>query len=209
MTSKDLINRARCLYADRKENKKITLGVYRGTIRQVSGDAEDLFARYVKDALGGGFEVWVDPQLSCTPKRKSPFRPDICVVRDKTVVMLVELKMDLSRQKKTFLARAEKQAALLRELKSVRCSINGKDRECTLAAGLRWNFVLFSGTYLNAEQKQEIKARFAAKDAPGFLFILSGQVHPNDGVPELDRKAFDRFEKRISALKKDAARRKA
>jgi hypothetical protein len=207
VTPEDLIRQVRGLYLKQKKRKNPVPGIYRGTSPSISAEAEDLFARYIREALpDSGFEIWVDPQISCPPKgktgRRKMFRPDICVVRKETVVMIFELKLDLSFQRASFAADAAKKAKELEELAGteVRCSMNG-ERRIAFAAGLKWNFVVISGTYISGPKMQAIKERFAAEDSPGSLFVLSCKVHPGEGVPELNHEAFDGLAKKVNALK--------
>jgi hypothetical protein len=205
MTPDAFIESVHSLYAGRKKKKVIAPGIYRGTSPSVYAGVEDLFARYIRKALDGGdFEIWADPQISCLRTKALPrlFRTGICVVRQETVIMVFELKTDLSYPKGLFLPYAEKQAAVSRELKSGRCSINGRNRDITFAAGLEWNFVVINGTYMSALKTREVEERFAAKDPPGSLFVLSRTVHPNnDGVSTVNYRTFEGPAKKLTALK--------
>jgi hypothetical protein len=117
--------------------------------------------------------------------------------------MVFELKMDLGFQRNDFFPRAKKQAALLKKLKDGCCSITGEPRTIDFAGGLEMNFVIFSGANISARKMRAVEDRFAAADAPGPLYILSGGAHPNDkGVTTVNDEAFGRLKKKLKALKR-------
>jgi hypothetical protein len=199
------------LYLARKEEKEIAPGVYRGTNPSVSSKVENLFGRYVKAFLPDScFEIWVDPQISCPQNPRGSktriFRPDICVIREDTVVAIFELKMDLGYIREKFTGYAEERAAILRELAGakIQCSIGRQQRKLRFTRGLRPNFVVFCEANISAEKMGTIKAYFGAKNAPGKLFILSSRDHLNDDGAnyEVNEDAFDELEKTIKAIGK-------
>jgi hypothetical protein len=205
MSPDALINGVRRLYAAGKKARAIAPGVYRGTVSPVSAQAEDRFGRYVKDALPEDVEIWIDPHISCPADgRRRTVRPDICVVRNETIVMIFELKMDLGFLRDTFLADAKKRAAALKTLRGVkaRCTINNEERQIGFSGRLRCNFVVFCDGNISAKKMQRVKKGFAAKNPPGRLFILSrGAPLNGPGKPKVNEDDFDRLTKELNGLK--------
>ncbi|MDR2110317.1 MAG: hypothetical protein LBP32_03325, partial [Spirochaetaceae bacterium] len=184
----------------------IAPGIYRGTKTSVSSDAEDLFARYVKERLPEPLEIWVDPQLSFPGDRI--FRPDICVVNGKSIAGIFELKMDLGYLRETFAAEAEKRAALLRDLagKTAHCGIGNEVREAGFAGDLVMNFVSINGSNISRDKLRIVEDAFKT-NPPGPLFILSrGKSLDRGSGYTIDMDAFARLEETIAAFRPSGER---
>jgi hypothetical protein len=173
--TKAFIDQVHDLYLAQKKRGTIAPGVYRGTSPSIAADAENLFGCYIKNEFFSGscYEIWVDPQISCPPNTKKKkrwiYKPDICVVRDNTVIGVFELKMDLGYLKKTFTAHAGERAALLRKASKaeVHCNIGGKRRDIRFAQDLFPNFVVFCRSNISQKQMETIEEYFKAKKSPG------------------------------------------
>jgi hypothetical protein len=198
------------LYRALHEKRKIAPGIYRGTNPSVSADAENLFARYLKERLPGSVEIWVDSQISYIAKSKNKqekriFRPDICVIRGDTVIGAFELKMDLGYIREEFVPNAKKQAALLRKLveKKNACSIAQKGPpDIYFAGNLVMNFVVINGSNISRDKLRKVEDAFKAKP-PGPLFILSrGKSLDRESGYTIDTEAFGRLEKTIKGIGK-------
>jgi hypothetical protein len=174
----------------RAHNKHIGGRVYRGGSASVSGEAEDLFALWLDGVLKAhDVLIWVNPTItfdthvktSATGKKRADyFKPDICVVeggkgREKTVRLLLELKMDLSRRR-DFDTYAKGRGDILRKPRGAKahCRVDGAAYCLSFAKGLAWIYALFSPEYCRKDRMEEFKKEF------GSSFFVLGNGHPND-----------------------------
>lgn len=84
--------------------------IARGVSRSISGIAEDLFARYLSAKFqDGDLKFYVDQNFTFdneennyfgNNKKKVAFRPDIAIMKNKVVVAVFDLKMDLGWMRK-------------------------------------------------------------------------------------------------------------
>ncbi|MDR2211230.1 MAG: hypothetical protein LBO65_07205 [Spirochaetaceae bacterium] len=189
MNDNKLIGGISGLYT-KAHNKHIGGRVYRGGSGSVSGEAEDLFALWLDGVLKArGVLIWVNPTIifekrvktSATGReRKDYFKPDICVVEgeegtEKTVRLLFELKMDLSRLG-DFGAYAKKRGGIVRGLHRERahCRVCSVTYDLSFEKGLQWIYAVFSPEYCRKDRMEKFKKKF------GPSFFVLGNGHPND-----------------------------
>jgi hypothetical protein len=209
-----------------KEYKKVQKAkcngrIIRGTSPSISAQAEDLLAEYVNTLLENmEVEIWVDPQIICdkasrtTPKGKSKsvlFRPDICVVRNNEVVLVIDIKMDLGYRRGTFLEFAKERKRELADIKkgTAHCSIGEeKSRKKEKREGLRfstplkWLYVVVSSENISDSKMKAIKEGFKKSPALGSLYVLYTGSHPaNESIDtgKIDREAQEGFEAAVKA----------
>lgn len=110
MTHLDLLKEVRNLYLEARKlklSKSLSIGnfeISRCTSHSISSEFEDLLALYIAELIGdSSVQIYIDPQITfpdlemknLSGKKTLLYRPDIIVVKNGEVVVMVDAKTDL------------------------------------------------------------------------------------------------------------------
>jgi hypothetical protein len=173
-------------YVNVQKGKEIAAGIYRGTSQSISSFTEDTFAKFIKEILPNGYDIWVDPQIVLDNKRKQLgnsrskillFRPDVCIIHkeSKKIVAIFEIKMDFGFYRDNFVEYVTTKNSELQKIKTdtAHCSIKNT-KEISFTETLQWNFLIISNGNINEKKKKKITDFFEKHDEIKLFILTSG-----------------------------------
>lgn len=181
--------------------------IWRGVSHSISSRSEDLFALMVAQELNDkSLEFIVDKTFSMKINDGSniQFRPDLAIVKGKTLTHIIDLKMDMGYKRRYHESEAfskeSKKFNLLREkdFASISYKRYGKRKELDVVKNIFSQIVVISERNEGKEQNRlDMIASINQLDWVE-IYYLSGSVHPNTYVesnlknikvnqPEFDR----------------------
>ncbi|RXJ00617.1 hypothetical protein DS745_11160 [Anaerobacillus alkaliphilus] len=182
-------------YLERKEEKYLIRGervrLVRGTITSVAHFFEDEIGRILYKVLAPDYSILVDYPISF-PGKNNRITPDILIIRDKTIIMILELKIDLGYEQINW---REKRAEVLSKISSFKNEmyykevINGKKESSKLSAIDNVPY----GTIILSQKNGGIKSRdiinecvekkcHSGEIVPYFHLLQDKSWHPNDFI---------------------------
>lgn len=181
MTQKEFIKGVFDIYRKARKLPKKYKGnnIERRTNRIVSSNIEDFFAYYcsqkIKQIKRKKIKILVDPHLTFPNNKKmGVFRPDVCIVKNNIVKLMVELKTDLGYKRKEFwTSYLKKEHKNIDDIKKARLCKNADDF-LKISRRLRWFCVVLSTENMGGNKFRKVKKL----KNHGVLFLSSG-MHPN------------------------------
>lgn len=184
-------------YVKRKEERYLVPSeparAIRGTINPVAHYFEDEFARFLHKALDSKYRILIDYPLQF-PGRNNKMKPDILILENQTIKMILELKIDLGYEKENWRDKRKEQLDKLERYKddtTYKEVVNGVkepfSRPIKIIDNVPFGTVILSqknGSYKSRAILDECKSEncLTGKKVPYFHLVQDPKCHPNDFV---------------------------
>lgn len=185
MTPRDFVKEIITQYHAARRSRYPHERVFRGGSRSVSSEAEDLLASYLIKLIPQDAAIYINQTItSLADGSRQCIKPDLVVVRGRTITAALDLKMDLGYQRDTFPSfwrdRDERARLLRGQPVTMMAGEEAKlqSREYTFGDQARFFFVLVSDRNISRKKFSAILALRETVECSD-LFILTEREHPN------------------------------
>lgn len=188
MKHRTFVKRTVDIFFDKKEAKEISRRIKRGRSANSASEIEELFAKAVASAIPKEYSLLIDYPISYKPTPKSKTRtvyPDISIVKDNTLVGIIEFKIDLGYLPAGW---SKKHKTIQKELKASRQATYKRDvglpQSCKIALkvkrGLKTRVVV-----LTDHNDHNLMGKFKKDNK---CYVLTTGIHPNSHKTRIDDK---------------------
>lgn len=215
MKYEDLVREIVSLYQRARESAFPHSRIFRGESGSISSETEDLFARHLIDLLPPDTKLFINQTITTgTRETRIRVKPDIVVVRNSQIKAILDLKMDLGRQRSEFPKFWDERDKLIPQMRGKEFSLFQKTRSRKQRLSFRFSssaklfFVIISDQNISPNQMDEVLKR-KGKKRYSDTYILTQGLHPNayglsvDSIMkriEIDNASMRKFEEELGKI---------